>query len=237
MGMVGSVFIRPALNQNGNKYAYNDPATRYDREYTFALNEVWAEAHWCDSHIQLPEWTDYKPEFFLMNGRVYPDTIAPAGRGTDLTTGDLIPPVDRDGTTVRWDLQYQPISSLIRCKEGEKVLLRISNLGFLEQSLAISGIKMQIVGHDAMLLRGRDGTDQMYFTNTIAIETGESIDAIFTAPEHSTGTGSAPDRYLLYNTQPSRVTNAGYQGYGGQMTEIWVYPSNYNLPAQENPNE
>ena len=41
------------------------------------LSEVWAEAHWADAHIQLPEWSDYRADFSLLNGRVYPDTILP----------------------------------------------------------------------------------------------------------------------------------------------------------------
>ena len=27
------------------------------------LSEVWAEAHWADAHIQLPEWSDYHADF------------------------------------------------------------------------------------------------------------------------------------------------------------------------------
>ena len=41
------------------------------------LSEVWAESHWADAHIQLPEWSDYHADFALLNGRVYPDTVAP----------------------------------------------------------------------------------------------------------------------------------------------------------------
>ena len=43
------------------------------------LSEVWAESHWADAHIQLPEWSDYRADFALLNGRVYPDTLEPNG--------------------------------------------------------------------------------------------------------------------------------------------------------------
>ncbi len=43
------------------------------------LTEVWAESHWADAHIQLPEWSDYHADFGLINGRAYPDTLAPNG--------------------------------------------------------------------------------------------------------------------------------------------------------------
>ena len=67
------------------KYAYNDGdgSTGFDREFVIFLNEVWSFAHWCDSHVQLPEWSEYNPDFWLLNGRVYPDTLAPNGQGND----------------------------------------------------------------------------------------------------------------------------------------------------------
>ncbi|HQR29096.1 MAG TPA: multicopper oxidase domain-containing protein, partial [Anaeromyxobacteraceae bacterium] len=50
MGMTGLVFVRPTM---GPKFAYNDAATAFDREYAMFLSEVWAESHWADAHIQL----------------------------------------------------------------------------------------------------------------------------------------------------------------------------------------
>ena len=41
------------------------------------LSEVWGDSHWADAHIQLPEWSDYRADFSLLNGRVYPDTLLP----------------------------------------------------------------------------------------------------------------------------------------------------------------
>ena len=73
------------------------------------LSEVWAESHWADAHIQLPEWSDYRADFALLNGRVYPDTIEPNGpiepvlatRSFD-ANGDLIPPPEgRTSSTSR----------------------------------------------------------------------------------------------------------------------------------------
>ena len=82
MGMTGLVFIRPAQDgtskesppgaaRSYTKYAYNDGdgSTGYDREYAMFLSEVWADSHWADAHIQLPEWSDYRADFGLVNGR------------------------------------------------------------------------------------------------------------------------------------------------------------------------
>jgi FtsP/CotA-like multicopper oxidase with cupredoxin domain len=221
MGMTGVIFVKPAQNQTplhpGEIYVYNDGngSTRYDREYVIFLSEVWAAAHWADAHIQLIDWSEYQADFYLMNGRAYPDTIAP--------NQDPMNPTDPR-------LQYNPISSLISANSGEKVLLRFVNLGYLQHSMTLGGIPMRVVGKDATLLRGRDGTDTSYLTNTIYFGPGESYDAIFTAPAVT-----SQSTYLLYNRKYSYLNNAGAGGYGGQMTEARIYPAG-TLPPQTVPN-
>lgn len=248
MGMTGIVFVRALQNKYGNAagapiaranggaanaplgYVYNDgvalndpTSTAYDREFPMFLSEVWAEAHWNDAHIQETDWSRYKADYSLLNGRVYPDTLAPSGGGRDPQTGDLIPPSGRP------DLQYQPHSSLVECNAGEKVLLRFANLGFREAAMTLAGIDMKVVGRDATPMRGygsnpnvRDGADTSYMTDTILIGAGESFDVIFTAPQQ-TGT------YLLYNR---RYTEEDDQSTQGQRTEIHVYPAG-TIPAQD----
>ena len=82
------MFVRPAQDGNTSarsasvtKFAYNDGdgSTGFDREYAMFLSEVWGDSHWADAHIQLPEWSDYRADFSLLNGRVYPDTLLPNG--------------------------------------------------------------------------------------------------------------------------------------------------------------
>ncbi len=259
MGMNGLVFVRPKNNTATQKYVYNDPATAYDREYAMHLSEVWAESHWADAHIQLPEWSDYRADFALLNGRVYPDTVAPnaplpAGWGSGATgtvvdgsgqpwTKPYMPvATEPDGTLVapvgNPHLQYQPLSSLVRCMAGEKVALRFSNLGFKEAAMTIDGIPMKVVGRDATPMRSRDNTDTSYTTNTINFNAGESFDVIITAPPYTGDTGSSGegwDTYMLYNRNYLRSNNlAG--GFGGQATEIRVYPASAAIPPQTVPN-
>lgn len=237
MGMTGLLFVRPA--QDGTAYTYNgrtftqfayndgDGSTGFDREFAMFLSEVWAEAHWADSHIQLPEWSDYRPDFNLLNGRVYPDTLAPNGsvdpfNPVRAANGDMIPPVDANGNELT-HLKYQPYSSLVQCEPGEQVLLRFANLGFTRQSMTLAGIKMRVVGKDATLLRGRNGEDLSYETDTISIGAGESFDVIFTAPPFQGGGANGYDTYMLFNRNFNRTVNGA--GIGGQATEIRVFPS------------
>lgn len=221
MGMTGMVFVRPkqnritiAGNPAGTRYAYNDGdgSTRYDREFAYMITELWSAAHYRDAHIQVNDWTDFAPSFWLMNGRSYPDTLAPNGDPMSTAAGRL---------------QYQPISSLVTCNTGERVLLRIANLGYQNHALSVDSIDLTIVAKDAALLHGRDGTPNYLSTNTVGIGPGESRDVIFTAP--------SPGTYLLYDRTYAALNNGGGGGYGGMMTEIRVgAPGTY--PAQATAN-
>ena len=259
MGMTGLVFVRPVQDgqtfsfdgRSFNKFAYNDGngSTGFDREFAMFMSEVWAEAHWDDAHIQLPDWTDYRADFSLLNGRVYPDTLE-ANAGIDVNDNSQKSPDGNfyavpyarngDGTLIgvstRDELQYQPLSALVTCEEGEQVLLRFVNLGFKEASMTLAGIKMRVVGRDATPMRGGvnglTGADTSYETDTILIGAGESFDVILKAPAHSGGSG--PDTYVLYNRRYSQEDNLG--NHGGQRTEVRVYPSG-SLSPQQFPND
>jgi FtsP/CotA-like multicopper oxidase with cupredoxin domain len=244
MGMTGLVFVRPLQDGQNiaghSKFLYNDGdgSTGFDREFGMFLSEVWAEAHWADAHIQLPEWSNYRADFGLLNGRVYPDTIAPNAPidaaasvhslavQTD-SAGDLIAPAGHP------ELQYQPQSSLVTCNAGETVALRFANLGFREQAMTTAGIRMRVVGRDATPMRGRDGTDTSYETETINIGPGESFDVVFVAPDH---TGPGYDTYLIYNRNYPVTNNLAPGGMGGQATEIRVYAAG-GIPPQSYPND
>ncbi|HEX5691761.1 MAG TPA: multicopper oxidase domain-containing protein, partial [Roseiflexaceae bacterium] len=177
MGMTGIVFVRPAQNGNtsfypSGKYAYNDGdgSTGYDREYPMFLSEIWLEGHWNDAHIQESQWYNFKADFSLLNGRVYPETLLPnspidvANSSKTLTiktdsNGDLISNPGYE------HLQYQPHSALVTCNAGERVLLRFANLGFREAAMSLAGIPMKVVGRDATPMKGRDGSDTSYETD------------------------------------------------------------------------
>ena len=205
------------------------------------LSEVWGDSHWADAHIQLPEWSDYRADFSLLNGRVYPETLLPNGsiahNGTFVVARDanydlLTPPVPAGV-----NLGNQPLSALISANAGERVLLRFANLGFMEATMTLAGIKMRVVGRDATLMRGRPGVgspfDTSYDTDTLTFGAGESFDVIIQAPPHSGGVG--PDKYVLYNRAYTRGDNLVADG-GGQRTEVHIYPAGF-LPAQTYPNQ
>ena len=248
MGMTSLVFVRPV--QNGatyypsGKYAYNDGdgSTGYDRENALFLSEIWAEGHWNDAHIQESDWSRFKADFSMLNGRVYPDTVLPNSPiNLAASTHALTTQTDGNGDLVAYpgneNLQYNPHSALVTCNEGERVLLRFANLGFRESAMTLAGINMKVVGRDATLMRSRDGTNTSYLTDTLLIGAGESYDVIIEAPAHSTGlAGDPPDVYMLYNRRYTQDSNLTAGGGAGQRTEVRVYPAG-TLPTQQYMNQ
>jgi FtsP/CotA-like multicopper oxidase with cupredoxin domain len=264
MGMTSLVFVRPLQNQTDGplpqfdagapipwggtlasaippgKYAYNDydGSTAYDRENALFLSEIWAEGHWNDAHIQESDWSLFKADFSLLNGRVHPYTLLPNSPiNLAASTHALTVQFDSNGDLATnpgyEELQYNPHSALVTCNEGERVLLRFANLGFREAAMTLAGIKMRVIGRDATIMRGRDGTDTSYLTNTILMGAGESYDCIFEAPAHSTGVaGAPPDVYILYNRRYTQDSNLSPGGAGGQRTEVRVYPAGTIGPQQ-----
>ena len=114
--------------------------------------------------------------------------------------------------------------------------------------MVLSGIEMNLVGADAKpLTAGRpdygvdppvSGTRADISSKTYRLDLGpgESRDAIFTAPKFSGGTG--PDVYPFYDRGYGFVNKdatAAGDGFGGQRTEVRVYPAN-TLPEQTKPN-
>jgi FtsP/CotA-like multicopper oxidase with cupredoxin domain len=240
MGMQGIVFVRP--QQDGTpktvgsktftKFAYNDGngSTGYDRHFAILMNEVWHTFHDGDRDIQETIPTNYDPEWFTLNGRAYPQTILPNDdqfTSSGLTTAN--PNYDDNPD------KSQPNSSLIQVSSGDRVLLRLANLGYQQQSMQLPGIPMHVVGQDASLLR--DGSvDTSYRTNTIYMGPGEARDVLFDAPAYEAGRKSGSDGrgnynvYLFKNRDWRRLSNNGAPGPGGMMTEVRVYQN--PLPAQ-----
>jgi manganese oxidase len=226
MGMTSIVFVRPL--QDGTTsfdplgrtttYAYNDGdgSTAYDRHFAILLNEIEERQHDADELIQEFIMTDFKPQYFTLNGRVYPQTILPNGDPS---------------------LPYQPVSSLVQVNPGDRVLLRLANLGYLQHAMQLPGIPLKVVGEDATLRRSPAGVDTSYVTNTLFLGPGEARDVLFTAPPFSSAMPVSADArgsyntYMFKNRDFRKLSNHGAAGLGGMATEVRVY-SGSPLPAQ-----
>ena len=266
MGMTGLLFVRPQQNgtaktfqgKSFSKFVYNDGdgSTGYDREFGVFLTEIFAEGHYRDAHIQTTDWTDFKASFWAINGRTYPDTVAPAAPLDPAATADPTRKnrgfdVSRwkdDGTHLTERLQYQPQSALVTCNAGERVLLRMASLGYQNHAMTLDAVPMQVVGKDASQLRNpakAGGTVNHYIdTSVVELGPGESRDVLFWAPAYDAGlpggtdaAGRAYNTYLLYDRTYAYASNGGdASSMGGMATEIHVYPAG-TLTDQLVPND
>jgi len=232
MGMTGIVYVAPAQETGATiggftKFAYQDAngSTGYHRHFALLLNEFWKNFHDGDRDIQESIATDYDPQWFTINGRCYPDTLRPNDDPT-LTTHN---------TTLDTEDASQPNSSLVQVNPGNRVLLRIANLGYQQHAMQLPGIPMHVVGQDASWL-GRNGTDLTYWTNTLYIGPGEARDVLFDAPAFDAARPSDSDGrgsynvYRFENRDFRRLSANGAPGLGGMATEVRVYET--PLPAQ-----
>ncbi|WP_456826537.1 multicopper oxidase domain-containing protein [Cellulomonas sp. P5_E12] len=242
MGMTGIVFVRPL--QDGTpvggftKFAYNDGdgSTGYDRHFAILLNELWRNFHDGDRDIQESIATDYDPQWFTLNGRVYPQTVLPNDAETLPATSRIATPNPNYDDALDYS---QPNSALVQVNPGDRVLLRMANLGYQQHAMQLPGIPMHVVGQDASLLRngGVGGQDTSFWTSTLYIGPGEARDVLFDAPAFDAARPSGSDSRGSYNTywfknrDWRRLTNFGAPpGPGGMMTEVRVYQA--PLPAQ-----
>jgi FtsP/CotA-like multicopper oxidase with cupredoxin domain len=225
MGMLGNLYVSPVQNdlpdgtvlgthvhQNNptvkNSYVYNDGdgTTRYDVELPIQLGSFDPAFHDASMTVQPLPFADMKDKYAMMNGRGYPDTVNPL---------PLVPPVNPI-TDPDPGKESQKVSSVVTATSGQKVLLRLSNLSVTNfYTVTALGLPMKVVGTGAHILRGPDGTDLYYDTNSVTLGGGEAADVIIDT------TGITPGTYFLYTTNLNYLSN-NTEDYGGMMTEIRI---------------
>ena len=229
MGMLGNLYVEAKQNtlpaqsfpngfshtpwnettQTGNRYAYNDGdgSTRYDVEVPIQITSLDPVFHEASITVQPLPFADMKDRYFLLNGRGYPDTVR--------TSTPCLPQTDHDAGSSNGETQC--VNALVTATPGQRVLLRLSNLSVTEYvTIGTNGIPMQVVGRDARLLRGDDGSPQYYTTNSINLGGGESADVIL----DTTGL-TAGSTYFLYAKNLNFLSNNA-ENFGGAMTEIRI---------------
>jgi FtsP/CotA-like multicopper oxidase with cupredoxin domain len=204
MGMLGNLFVRPAqdgtLNNGFTKFAYNDGdgSTGYDVAYIIQETAFDPRFHHADNSYNPLNFADMDDTYLLFNGRGYPDTIDP------------------NPIANIYGHNSQNTSSLITATQGQRILLRISSLSTVDfYTVTLLGMTMQVVGQGARLLRGPDGTNLYYTTNSLTLGGGEANDVIIDTTNVNPGT------YFLYTTNLNHLSNDA-EDFGGMMTEIVI---------------
>jgi hypothetical protein len=213
------------LDKLGNlqKYTYNDGdgSTAYDVEYPIQMHGFDPNFHFVGMTFNPELFVDMKDKYFLLNGRSYPDTVAPGPQAS----------MSSDGT-----LHYsQPLPAIINIPAGGKALLRLVNLSVTEyHTLQSLGIPMKEVGFMAKLLRDQAGNNTEFYTNSITLGGGESLDVILDASDAGcsayAGAGCAAKLYpagkvfYLDTPQLDHLSNDA-ENFGGLMTEVHICTS------------
>jgi Multicopper oxidase len=198
-------------------YVYNDGdgSTCYDVEYPLQMHGFDPNFHFVGMTFNPEMFVDMKDKYFLLNGRSYPDTVAAGPQAT----------VSSD-TQMHYS---QPMPALINIPAGGKAALRLVNLSVSEyHTLQTLGIPMHVVGWNAKLLRDQAGNNTEYWTNSITLGGGESLDAILDASDAGCGaTGCAAALYpagsvfYLYTPNLDHLSNDA-ENFGGMMTEVHI---------------
>ena len=218
MGMMGNLYVRPAQDgtvfefplgsgETYDKFVYNDGdgSTGYDTDYTIQMMSFDPDFHDASETVQPLPFALMEDTYPLLNGRGYPDTVNP----DPLPTPDPLAP---GGPSTQVE------SSLIVANQGDRILLRLSNLSITRYfTLATLGIPMQVVGKDARLLRGPTGANLFYQSNSITLGGGETAEVILDT------SGIGPGTYFLYTTNLNYLRNdTEEEPFGGMMTEIRI---------------
>jgi FtsP/CotA-like multicopper oxidase with cupredoxin domain len=201
-------------------YVYNDGdgSSCYDVVYPMQMHGFDPNFHFVGMTFNPELFADMKDKYFLLNGRSYPDTIAPGPLAT----------ISSDG-----QMHYsQPLPSIINIPAGGKASLRLVNLSVAEYfTLQSLGVPMHEVGFNAKLLRDQAGNNTEFYTNSITLGGGESLDVILDASDDgcSTYLGAgcsktlypAGSTFYVYTSNLDMLSNDA-ENFGGMMTEVHI---------------
>ena len=222
MGMLGNLYVHPAQNgtvysdpdgsgRTYTKFVYNDGdgSTGYDVEVPLQIGSFDSRFHDASESTQPLPFAEMADNYPMLNGRGYPDTVEPAALAS---VDSYLDP----GIPFKAGRQTQRVSSLIEAAQGQKVLLRLSNLNVTRfYTLNTLGIPMQVVGVGAKQHISPDGTKLYYKTHSVTLGGGEAIDVLLDTAD------VAPGKYYLYTGNLNYLSN-GNEDFGGMMTEIIV---------------
>lgn len=151
------------------------------------------------------------------SGRIADYTIQQDGGSTQIliVLHHMLPQIPSAGDTFAIGRATQNVDSRIQATRGQRILLRISNLDVTRFYTLASTLPMKVVGLNARLLRGPDGKDLYYTTNSVTLGGGEAVDAVIDTDNVVPGT------YVLYTANLNYLSN-NQEDFGGIMTEIVI---------------
>jgi FtsP/CotA-like multicopper oxidase with cupredoxin domain len=170
MGLFGALVVRPvghANPANHSDWAYNraDSAFNTEAEYVMLMSEVDPALHQAVERHRLFDWTTYHPRYWMLNGRSFPDTIAPNG--------------------APW-LPSQPYSSMVHIRPYDPdtnplpALARFINVGTRNHPFHPHGNDGRVIARDGRPLEASPGgADTSFSTFLVLVGSGQTWDALY----------------------------------------------------------
>jgi FtsP/CotA-like multicopper oxidase with cupredoxin domain len=165
MGLYGALIVRPSMGAN---FAYNRADTQFNAgtEYVMLMSEVDPALHQAVERNRVYNYTAYHPRYWMINGRSFPDTIAPNGAA--------------------W-LPTQPYSAFVHMRpkaasgpDAQPALVRYLNVGTLNHPFHPHGNHGRVIARDGRVLAGLGGQDLSYEKFLVLLGSGQTWDATYT---------------------------------------------------------
>ena len=231
MGMIGNLYVLPSQDgtsfeypagsgRNFSKFIYNDGdgSTGHNVAFPIQLTTFDSNFHDASIDVQPLPFAMMKDNYFMINGRGYPDTVNP-------NPDDMLNNAAEMSGGYIENYVAQTMDARITANVGNKIALRLSNVSTTDLITVATtlGVPMRVVGRGAELLRGPDpdgagpltGKDTSYLVNTLNIGGGQAFDVIIDT------TGVQPGTYFFYTTNLQFLSNNAEER-GGIMTEIVI---------------
>lgn len=175
MGLFGALIIRPAAHPD---WAYNETAgalgeytTQFNpsTEYVMLLSEIDPMLHMAVEQGLPYNMNNYRARYWMINGRSFPDTIAPNGAewlpNQPYSSLVHIHPYNNDSTSPA----YNPYPALVR-------FLSVGTENYPHHPHGNHG---RIIARDGNVLIGDGGEDLSYEKFTVTVGPGETHDEMF----------------------------------------------------------
>ncbi|MBI1912580.1 MAG: multicopper oxidase domain-containing protein [Deltaproteobacteria bacterium] len=199
MGLVGAIIVRPQNYDPNMPRAYNHAGSEYDRETLFLLTEMDSRIHETVEFLGVAglNTTDYLsnyfPNYWFINGRTAPDTMAPS--------------------FAAW-FPTQPYNSMPIMHPGERLLMRVVNAGRDLHPFHHHGNHARVIAWDGKLLESAAGAGPDIGPSVFTIQSvpGTTADAIF----EWTGKGLGWD---IYGSAPHACIDTNADGFDDASKE------------------
>ena len=213
MGMYGALIIYntddeaaqsgPGSGKGGKLWGWH-----YDKDYILLLSEVDTGQHDSELYSYNPPYNpvDYKPQYWFINGLSFPNTVHVGLNWNDWIAGHK----GYDPFIVGSISKNHPNTTVTK---GEKVLLRVINMGFETQPMHMHGFHGKIIGSDQRAWPWANDPMKTVFgegleKNTLTIGSGETYEWLLDFGQQSMATSKYPPNA---NGMPPSVYSGGTQ--------------------------